>query len=135
MEWEGGTLTLYQNARDPIRPQRFQSTFPLSAHSQKKSLVDSVSEKFGEGQIPRGLEPVLVRVLAAVGLDHVEGVGVARRGRGVPLALVVHLAVDQHDGSCNGVEGLNEAGKSSRFLRFLSPRRLFLHGAFEVVLG
>ena len=96
---EGGTLTLYQNAREPIRPQRFQSTFPSSAHSQKKSLVDSVSEKFGEGQIPRGLEPVLARVLAAVRLDHVEGVGVARGRRGVPLALVVHLAVDQHEGA------------------------------------
>ena len=41
-----------------------------------------------------------MRVLAAVGLDHVEGVGVARGRRGVPLALVVHLPVDQHQRTC-----------------------------------
>ena len=41
-----------------------------------------------------------MRVLASVGLDHVEGVGVARGRRGVPLALVVHLPVDQHQRTC-----------------------------------
>ena len=60
----------------------------------------SVTEQLGKGEFLGGLEPVLARVLASVGLDHVEGVGVARGRRGVPLALVVHLPVDQHQRTC-----------------------------------
>ena len=53
-----------------------------------------------EGQLRRGLQPIVGRVDGVGLFQHVERVGVARRRRQVLLALVHHLAVDQHATTC-----------------------------------
>ena len=47
----------------------------------------------GQGRGGGGLEPVLAGVVRALGLHHVEGVGVPRLGARVTLGLVVHLLI------------------------------------------
>ena len=47
----------------------------------------------GQGRGGGGLEPVLAGVVRALGLHHVEGVGVPRLGARVTLGLVVHLTI------------------------------------------
>ena len=53
--------------------------------------VPGVEVEPGQGRGGGGLEPVLAGVVRALGLHHVEGVGVPRLGACVPLGLVVHL--------------------------------------------
>ena len=48
-----------------------------------------------EGRLGRGLEPVLARVVRALCLYDVEGVGVARLLAGVPLRFVVNLGISE----------------------------------------
>lgn len=59
-------------------------------------ICDSVFKKEWERKLRGWLEPVVFGILATIGLDHVERVGVTWLGGTIGLAFMQHLTVNQY---------------------------------------